>query len=307
MNDVAAVVVTYNRLDFLKQCLSHLNSQTVPCDILVVDNASQDGTSEWISDYAQNNDHVFCHRMETNSGGAGGFNFGMRRAAEAGYSYIWIMDDDCLPREDALEQLLNAYSIIHPSPCGFVSSAVLWTDGSECKMNRQKIRKAYYEHVELMRHGIIQVEQATFVSLLFPADTVRSVGLPISDFFIWGDDIEYTRRITVRSNIPCYMAGQSQVIHAMASNNGSSIALDAPERIGRYRYAFRNENYLYRKEGFRGFCYYSAKCGLNLCRILRYSRDHRLKRMGIIIGQYFKGLFFNPKVEHISQSEISAK
>lgn len=301
MNNVAAVVVTYNRLDFLKQCLSHLSKQSVPCDVLVVDNASSDGTAEWLEEYTSSNEGVYSHRMDTNSGGAGGFNHGMRWAAEAGYSYIWIMDDDCLPKEDALEQLLGAYSLIHPAPCGFVSSAVLWTDGSECKMNRQKIRKSYYEHVELLRHGIIQVEQATFVSLLFPVETVRKVGLPIAPFFIWGDDIEYTRRITVRHGIPCYMAGQSQVVHAMSGNNGSSIALDAPERIGRYRYAFRNENYLYRKEGFRGFCYYTAKCGLNLCRILRYARDHRLKRMGIIIGQYFKGLFFNPPVEFVEK------
>ena len=56
-------------------------------------------------------------------------------------------------------------------------------------MNRQKIKKNFYEHVELLRHGLILVEQATFVSLLFPAAAIEKAGLPIRDFFIWGDDI----------------------------------------------------------------------------------------------------------------------
>ena len=49
-----------------------------------------------------------------------------------------------------------------------------------------------------MKYGLVQAEQATFVSLLLRAATVQKVGLPIKEFFIWGDDIEYTRRIARR-------------------------------------------------------------------------------------------------------------
>lgn len=47
-NRVAAVVVTYDRLEFLKRCVDSLHKQTVPCDILVVDNASTDETAQWL-------------------------------------------------------------------------------------------------------------------------------------------------------------------------------------------------------------------------------------------------------------------
>ena len=40
----AAVVVTYNRRDLLEQCLQALLGQTAPCTVLLVDNASTDGT-----------------------------------------------------------------------------------------------------------------------------------------------------------------------------------------------------------------------------------------------------------------------
>lgn len=300
-NKIAAVVVTYNRKELLKQCISCLLDQEWICDILIVDNASSDGTGELVE---RMTDHRIHYRnTEANLGGAGGFNIGMRWAVEAGYDYVWVMDDDCLPKADALSKLMEADAILEGN-YGFLSSVVLWTDGRECKMNRQKVKKSYYEQAHLLRHGIIQVEQATFVSLLFSAKVIRKAGLPIKEFFIWGDDIEYTRRIAVRMGLPCYMAGQSQVIHAMKDNNGSCIAIDSPERLDRYFYAFRNEAYLYRKEGIKGVCYYLAKCGLNFWRILCLAPDHRAKRCGVLLGSMAKGLCFFPKVELIqSESE----
>lgn len=300
---VAAVVVTYNRLALLQQCVQHLLESTAPCDILLVDNASTDGTGDWAHQLAQKDARVqYCNTGE-NLGGAGGFNAGMRWAAEAGYSHVWIMDDDTLPEPDALEKLLEADRLLDGN-YGFLSSVVLWTDGGECKMNRPKLRKAYYEHIELLQHGIIMAEQATFVSCFFRRETILKAGLPIGDFFIWGDDIEYTRRLSVRMKLPCFLVGKSRVIHAMKENTGSSIAKDMPERIARYNYAFRNENYLYRKEGIKGFLFYSAKCALNVLRIFRWAKTKRLKRCAIIVRQYFCGLFFNPKVEYITDVDM---
>ena len=300
LNNVVAVVVTYNRIEMLKKCISAIENQTYSCDILIVNNASTDNTEEWIVSYSKSKDNIIYYNTGENIGGAGGFNYGMRKAVEAGYDYVWVMDDDCIPNTDALEKLMNADKILGgPENYGYLSSVVLWTDGTECKMNRQKIRKAYYENVHYLKDSIIQVEQSTFVSLLFPTQTIKKVGLPIKDFFIWGDDIEYTRRITVRNSMNSFMVGSSQVVHAMKENTGSSIATDVPERINRYRYAFRNEGYLYRQEGIKGIAYYIAKCGLNFCRIIFKAKDHKLKRCRVLIGSMIKGLFFNPDVEKV--------
>ena len=295
------MVVTYNRLIMLKETVSAIESQTYPCDILLVDNASTDSTGLWAAEYAAGKENITYCNTGANIGGAGGFNYGMRKAVEHGYDYVWVMDDDCIPNPDTLEKLMDADRTLGgPVNYGYLSSVVLWTDGTECKMNRQKIKKAYYENVHYLKDSIIQVEQSTFVSILFPAATVKKVGLPIKEFFIWGDDIEYTRRITVRNSMPSFMVGNSQVVHAMKENTGSSIATDVPDRINRYRYAFRNEAYLYRKEGIKGIVYYILKCGLNLCRILFKAKDHRIKRCRVLIGSMIKGLFFNPKIENIN-------
>ena len=300
MNKVAAVVVTYNRIELLKECLGALEKQNYPCDILVVDNASTDETEKYISLIKSKYDNLYYKNTGANIGGAGGFNFGMRWSVEAGYEYVWVMDDDCLAYSDALQKLIEADDMLN-GKYGWLASAVLWKDGHECKMNRVKLKKSFYEYLEYMQYGIVQAEQATFVSLFLKTKTIREAGLPIKEFFIWGDDIEYTRRISVRMHLPCFIAGRSKVIHAMKENTGSNIATDIPERIDRYKYAFRNECYLYRQEGWKGICYYFAKCGWNLLKIVLKSKNYKFKRIIVLIKSVLIGLMFNPRVESLKR------
>ena len=297
MNHTCAVIVTYNRLEMLKQCLASLEAQTSPCDIIVVDNASTDGTSEYLSE--KKNLRFF--KLNANSGGAGGFNKGLREAAACGYEYIWLMDDDVMPYPDALEKLLEA-DVKLSGQYGWLSSVPLWTNGTGCKMNRQKVDGAYYDGISLLQYGLLRSNYATFVGLFLKREVVLKAGLPIKEFFIWGDDVEFTRRIAVRMKYPCYIAGQSIVTHAMRDNNGSNIVLDDIERLNRYNYAFRNENYLYRQEGIKGFLYYFAKCGKNIICSLVLAKDHRLRRAWIVLKQFFAGLLFNPEIEYLEDA-----
>lgn len=300
MYKIAAIIVTFNRLELLKQCVESIKVQSLACDILIVNNCSTDNTEAWALEQVLNNNRVFYKNTGSNIGGAGGFNFGVRWAIESNYDYIWLMDDDCLPYENALEELIKVHCIMQ-GKYGWLSSTVLWKDGHECNMNRPKLKKSFYDYLEYIQYGIVQAEQATFVSLFLKTDTVKEFGLPIKEFFIWGDDIEFTRRISVINNIPCFLVGKSKVLHAMANNCGSSIATDAPERIHRYKYAFRNENYLYRKEGLVGIAYYIAKCGVNILRIITKAPNNKIYRCSIILGCMVKGLFFNPKIEYIKK------
>ena len=288
--------MTYNRLPLLQKCIEKLEAQTEPCDILVVNNASADGTAEWLTECEAKNKRLHARDTGANLGGAGGFNFGMRWAVEAGYGCLWLMDDDCLPEPDALEKLMEADRLLK-GEYGWLSSVALWTDGTACRMNRQKLKKVAAADSPSRQDGLAQANQATFVSLLLSAGTVRRVGLPIREFFIWGDDIEYTRRIAVREKLPGFVVEKSRVIHAMKENTGSSIATDRAERIDRYRYAYRNEAYTYRQEGVPGVCYYLAKCGLNACRIIVKAPNRRGKRIQVLIGSMVRGLFFRPKIE----------
>ena len=289
---IVAVVVTYNRKALLLQCLEHLRRQSVPgLDILVVDNASTDGTGEALAPMAGQGALLY-ENTGRNLGGAGGFQYGLRRVAQLGYDYAWIMDDDSMPTPTALEALLSAAGDL--GKYGWLSSKVLWTDGTLCRMNIQ--RDLNMGNLTDFSATHIPSGAATFVSLLLPVPVARELGLPIGQFFIWADDLEYTRRISRK--YPCYVVTDSIVIHACETNNGGSISTDVPERIGRYRYAYRNEVYVYRREGLRGIVRLLLRTPLHILRVLLKSNDRKLERIGVILGGTLRGIAFHPPIEY---------
>ena len=104
---IAAVVVTYNRCDCLKQCVPALKAQTVLSDIIIVDNGSTDGTKAYLDTLAK--DITVIH--QDNLGGAGGFYTGTKYAFDKGYDWIWMMDDDGLPDKFQLENLISVATV----------------------------------------------------------------------------------------------------------------------------------------------------------------------------------------------------
>ena len=292
-NGVAAVVVTYNRKALLRQCIDCLARQTEQgLDILVVDNASTDGTREMLAPLIKSGD-IRYENTGKNLGGAGGFQRGIRLAAQAGYEYVWVMDDDSMPSPTALEALLRAAGSL--GEFGYLSGKTLWTDGSLCRMNVQ--RDLRLRNIVDFSRPAIPSGAATFVSLLIPTRVVREVGLPIGEFFIWADDLEYTRRISRRH--PCYVITDSVTVHCCETNNGGNISTDDPERIGRYRYAYRNEVYLYRREGVRGAMRLLCRTPLHILRVLTRSRSRKLDRIRAILGGTLSGLSFRPPIEYL--------
>ena len=106
MNKIVALVVTYNRKNMLKENIeSLLNQNTSEFDILIVDNASTDGTEELVKSFK--NDRIIYKNTGANLGGAGGFNYGVRLSIEKGYDYCWLMDDDTIPKNNSLEELIK--------------------------------------------------------------------------------------------------------------------------------------------------------------------------------------------------------
>ena len=294
--DIVAVVVTYKRKHLLKKNLMALLKQSYKSfDILVIDNNSSDGTySEVVAPLLSKYDQLKYVNTKKNLGGAGGFQFGIRKAHQLNYKYVWLMDDDAIPAPMALEQLIKAYKQLQlKGKVGFLSSKVLWTDGSLCSMNIQ--RRTLTKNITDFSAKYIPCVIASFVSLFIPMQVIEKVGLPIKEFFIWTDDWEYTRRIS--RLYPGYVVTDSVVTHETKTNNGAKIATDINERINRYKYAYRNEMYFYRREGFKGIIHVLLRTPYHIYRVMRYSPDNKKLRVKIILKSTWHGLFFNPKIE----------
>lgn len=294
--DVTAVVVTYNRLSLLQQCLAALRTQTVQgFTVLLVDNASTDGTAAYVQTLAMSG--LVYRNTGENLGGAGGFAYGIQAAAELGCEAVWIMDDDTLPEPGALEALLSA-DAAHGGDYGWLSSRALAPDGIDQPMNVQR-RTMYRDIAPLPKAAAQEVPavMASFVSLFLRTETVRRFGLPIAEFFIWSDDWEYTRRISREK--PCYVVPASRVVHAMQNPGVVNIAKDVPARWTRYRYFYRNDVVLYRREGLPGWLWLLAKDAWHTVQVLRDGQGSRARRIGIIWKGFAAGVRFHPQTPQL--------
>lgn len=241
---VVAVVVTWNRRDLLVESLDAVRGQSTPvAAVVVVDNASDDGTAEVLAAY----DGLDVVTLRENTGGAGGFAAGIERAlAEHRPDLVWLMDDDTVAEPSALEQALATYAQAEPTPA-IVASRVVWTDGRDHPMNTPRRKPGATEHEvrKAQAVGAIPIRSASFVSILCDAATIRERGLPVADYFLWNDDFEFsTRLLRGRSGLYC---PASVVVHKTKAF-GSTDADPGP----RFYYEVRNKTWLYtRSDGLR--------------------------------------------------------
>jgi rhamnopyranosyl-N-acetylglucosaminyl-diphospho-decaprenol beta-1,3/1,4-galactofuranosyltransferase len=235
---IVAVVVAYNRRDLLIEVLNALAAQTMPlAAVVVVDNASTDDTTAMVRERYP---HVDLVSVARNTGGAGGFAIGAARAlVRQAADLVWLMDDDTVPTDTALAELLT--SVGDDDGVTIAGSRVVWTDGQDHPMNtpRTKPFVGASERRAAEEHGAIPVRSSSFVSMLVRAEAVRRHGLPIADYFIWNDDFEFSMRLLRRSR-GLFVPG-SVVVHKTVKLGATDVDPGA-----RFYYEVRNKVWLIR-------------------------------------------------------------
>jgi rhamnopyranosyl-N-acetylglucosaminyl-diphospho-decaprenol beta-1,3/1,4-galactofuranosyltransferase len=236
---VAAVVVTFNRRDLLLESLAAVTGQSrAPDRVIVVDNASTDGTAAAVGEAFP---AVQLAALSQNTGGAGGFACGTSLALAAGADLIWLMDDDTVPEPGALAALLAAREDYPGQPPVLVASRVVWTDGRPHPMNTPR-PKPFATQAELSAAaevGCVPVRSASFVSILVDAAVCRERGLPQADYFLWNDDFEFTTRI-IRGRVGL-LCPASVVVHKTRTFGSTDV--DPGER---FYYEVRNKIWMLR-------------------------------------------------------------
>ena len=244
---IVACIVTFNRKEKLKNCIEALLAQIyTDFKIVIVDNAITDGTQSSLAEYIKDK-KIEYYNTGKNLGGAGGFNYAIKNVVFS-FDYIWIMDDDTYPKPDALQNIVKHIGDVNDR-FGFFSSLTEWTDGNACLMNKQALEDDIFGSMRVLEAGLIPAKNASFVSLFIKSDMVKKVGLPIKDFFLWGDDTEYTQRLSVYGG---YIATDSVVIHDMTTNDGVDILNSDFKRVQRYSLFVRNRMFIAKLSGNKG-------------------------------------------------------
>jgi GT2 family glycosyltransferase len=228
---VAAVVVTYNRARLLLECLAALLNQTRPVDrIVLIDNASTDGTAEILREHHYL-DHPRIHyvRLANNTGGAGGFSEGMRLAHAMGYDWMWIMDDDAEPYADALETMEPH---LRHEGVGGVANLTIGLDGKPQAEHRGwlTLNNATPRAHRAIDPGDLEktreISFASFVGLAVHRSAVDRVGLPKKEMFIKADDLEYCVRLATLG--PLILVPGSKIRH----KDGVNVIFERRRRFG---------------------------------------------------------------------------
>lgn len=295
---VFAVILTFNRKELLRRCLDCVFAQSRPCDrVIVVDNCSRDGTLDMLQ--REWGDRVEVHTLSRNIGASGGFNAGIRIAYQGGADYVWVMDDDVLPSQDALAKLIEADQVLSARGIGhaFVLSSAWTEDGSPTNVPKIDTRpgpKGYESWPLFLDEKMVPVTRATFVSILLPRPVIAEHGLPLAAMFIWGEDSEYTLRITGKR--PGFLVMDSRVVHLRQLSGVISIVTEVNRiRLKYHRHLIRNHMYIARTYGTRIDYYRHMIRQVQL--LLRLVKVRELEKARIVLSGILESLWFHPSIE----------
>jgi len=213
---IVAIIVTYNRLEKLK--LTVQKSLAEPFEeVLVINNASTDGTHEWLDKY--NDKRLLVEHLNTNMGGAGGFYRGFLRViSQIQADWLVCYDDDAYPQENAIHIFLETENLDkHTS----VASAVYLPNGQISSMNipRKNIFKNTSSLLDFFKTGMlyidknsynnkqsIAIDMSSFVGYFLRIDLLKKhMILPKKDLFIYADDLIYTLEWSQTGNQHIFM------------------------------------------------------------------------------------------------------
>lgn len=237
---ITAVVVTFNRLELLKQGIECLRKQQKLTGIIVVNNGSTDGTREWLD--AQPG-LLVVH--QDNVGGSGGFYTGIERAYSEGADWIWCMDDDVFPHPDCLDRLLpytDRPEVGILSPRRLLEGKVFTHEFQHfnftnpvgslhgCKLAKQQVNQA------------TEIVGADFEGPFISRRVVEKIGLPNRELFIFCDDTDYCLRAHLAGFKLFYIPEALMDKHKFFSDD-TWTSRNRKKKWKRY-YQVRNEAYL---------------------------------------------------------------
>lgn len=192
---VASVTVAYNDGSLLPRQMEALSRQTRPLqEVVVVDNASSDGTSALL---AQRYPKVTVLGMSENLGWGGAMRAGLAYAAlQQRHDWVLMLDADSVPDIDFLENLVQGVESL-PSDkddlgmaaplcvhrqTGTCYPPLFWQDGF------------VKPTAELLRQPIWFADLVMGSGCMVRRELVEKIGLPRADFFVCFPDYEYCLR-----------------------------------------------------------------------------------------------------------------
>ena len=196
-NNVYAIVITYNGLKWIDKCLKSLFESSKIVEVIVVDNASEDGTADYIRTNYRN---VILLQQETNLGFGMANNIGLSYAIQKEAEYVFLLNQDASVEENTIENLVNVsyrsrdfgiLSPLHLNGTGnkLDESFLYYIKDKSCD---EYLSKSVLNQIE---DKVYDIEMINAAAWLLPIHAVRKVGGFSPLFFLYGEDDNYCQRM----------------------------------------------------------------------------------------------------------------
>ena len=189
-DDVCVLIVTYNRRIELLNLLNKLDESSSVKNVVIVDNNSNYDIKESLNINFINID-VTLLILDENTGGAGGFNYGMNYIIKNKIlcNYIWAMDDDGYPSETCLKNLISDMQTYKCEIIGPIVKDINKSDQLSFSLNYKN--DIYKNFNDLPNIDYFSDLLNPFNGTLIKIDVIKKYGSTDPRLFIWGDEVEW--------------------------------------------------------------------------------------------------------------------
>ncbi|WP_165786934.1 glycosyltransferase family 2 protein [Aliarcobacter cryaerophilus] len=226
MKDLGIVICNFNKVDYLKGCLETLyksNFENLTYDVIVVDNASTDGSPDFVK---ENYPQIILLENETNIGGSGGFDRGIRYATQKEYNYVALLDNDILLEKNTI---LNLYQYIKTnSKVGVVGSKICTMDNKDILQELGGFidfedRFSFYNPLKYHKDDnslpeTVVCDYVPACCMITTKEVLKKVGSFNTNHFIYWDDMDWCTRVR-KTGYEIHAINSSRVFHKMGLSN----------------------------------------------------------------------------------------
>lgn len=213
---VYIIIVTYNAMKWADKCFSSLRKSSVPVQVIVIDNCSEDGTQEYIKN---NFPEVNFIQNQENLGFGKANNIGIEIAYKNGADFFYLMNQDAWIYENSIQKLLDVYET-HPQKNEIGILSPMHLDGSEKKLDifldkyisqnfETRMISDFYLNSPKPYYEISFINAAHW---FIPKDTIEKIGGFNPYFFHYGEDNEYVNRLHFHHK-KILLCTHSKVVH----------------------------------------------------------------------------------------------
>lgn len=282
---LGVLTVTFNRLRDLKKLLSIYDGDAAIDQLVIVNNNSNDGTKEYLDTISLNIKAVKIFHLEENTGGSGGFHYGLNYMKDLDLDWIYLSDDDAFPEHKFFSDFKKRASGVDTYKISAICASVIDNDEFDLYHRKYLSKKGLKikflpTNIEDYENKEFEIDLFSYVGIFINNEKLTAKNLPEKDYFIYVDDTEHSLQLREIGKILCWP--ELRVVH----NTSERVNF---KKNWRHFYEYRNRLHAIKKHF--GILMFLGEAGRLTLTIIKSGVKGDIKYMMLYACSLMGGLF----------------